>query len=43
MTDIILIKDCPLAEYISEAVYMKAFEVEIEYKDGYGSRFSRTL
>lgn len=35
MADIILIQGCPLAEYISEAIYMKAFEVVIEYKDGY--------
>ncbi len=35
MTDIVIIKGNPLAEFVSKAVELEAREIEIEYKDGY--------
>ena len=35
MTDIVIIKGNPLAEFVSKAVELEAREIEVEYKDGY--------
>lgn len=35
MTDIVIIKGNPLAEFVSKAVELEARELEVEYKDGY--------
>ena len=34
MTDIVIIKGNPLAEFVSKAIELEARELEVEYKDG---------
>lgn len=35
MTDIVIVINSPLVEFVSRSIEMGAYEIEIEYKDGY--------